>query len=160
MKQTLLITLCLIFFANAHSQGITLLFKGGGSGGWNDPVNWIQIDIPVGQVPIQRAPTELDDVVISNSLSGLSRADFSFDSALNVGGGSSTGYSCRSMHVSNTLLSFDNPRIVDGANTINVYTSIGGFVLLMYQGGLLPAKVYFPAHNTFIFHFCCHRKTQ
>ena len=51
MKQTLLIILCLNVFGNVHSQGITLLFKGGGSGGWNDPVNWIQINTPVGQTP-------------------------------------------------------------------------------------------------------------
>ncbi len=148
MKQTLLILLCFIIVGNTYSQGITLLYKGGGTGGWSDESNWIQINTPTGQTPIQRVPTELDDVVINSTLSGISSIDFSFDSALNVGSGSSSLYQCRSMHVSNTVLSFDNPLIVDGANTISIYTSIGGFVLIDSGSNILRGNLNFFGGNT------------
>jgi hypothetical protein len=130
MKLTLLVALCFITIVNAYSQGITLLYKGGGTGGWNDSLNWIQINTPSGQMPIQRAPTELDDGVFSSSQSGLTSIGIILDSILNVGNNNSTGARCRSMHVSNTVLSFDYARPVDNAPSINIYTSNGGFVLL------------------------------
>src|SRR5436853_1519822 len=98
MKLAFIIILSLNFFANTYSQGITLLYKGGGLG-WNDPVNWIQINTAIGHTPIQRAPTELDDVVFSSSQSGLSSVTISFENSLDsleVGSGSSTNYECRS----------------------------------------------------------------
>jgi hypothetical protein len=132
MKQTLLITLCLIAIGNAWSQGITLLYKGGTFGGWDDPANWIQINTPVGQTPIQRAPTELDDVVFSSSQSGLSSVNIGFPNSsdsIKVGGSTIAGHRCRSIHVSNTDLSLSEN---DNISTLklDVYTTNGGFVLI------------------------------
>ena len=120
MKLTILCFIFLINAGNACSQGITLLYKGGGTGGWNDPSNWIQINTPPGQPPIQRAPTELDDVVFDSSASGLSSITFFLDSNLNVGSGTTSGYRCRSLHISATVISFDNPGVSDYAPTINI----------------------------------------
>ncbi len=79
-------------------------------------------------------PTADDDVVISFSMSGISGVGFGTDDTnpdFNIGGSSPDGPSrCRSMHVSNTEISFDNPHFVDGAPTVNVYTSNGGFVII------------------------------
>src|ERR1019366_103083 len=132
MKQTLIITLCLIAIGNAYSQGITLLYKGGTFGGWDDPANWIQINTPVGQTPIQRAPTELDDVVFSSSQSGLSSVNIGFPNSsdsIKVGGSTTAGHRCRSIHVSNTDLSLSEN---DNISTLklDVYTTNGGFVLI------------------------------
>src|SRR5664279_3560342 len=131
MKQTLLIILFLNVLVSGYSQEITLLYKGGGSGGWNDSLNWIQSNTPTGQTPIQRAPTELDDVIFSSSQSGLSVVNISFDSAysIEVGGSASATYRCKSLHVSNTELAlsghnFESPFFLD------VYTTNGGFVFI------------------------------
>lgn len=130
MKQIFLVILCLQVTCNAHSQGITLLYKGGGNANWNDPANWIQTNTPVGQTPIQRAPTELDDVVISSSQSGILAPNFGFSDSLVVGGNSTTGNRCKSMHVSST--DFGGAAVSSGGNPalINVYTTNGGFVLI------------------------------
>lgn len=131
MKQVIIFLLSLHFSGNIFSQGVTLLFKG--PSGWNDPLSWIQINTPAGLTPIQRVPTELDDVVINKSLSGLSSAGFYSDNINTeffVGSNNTTGYRCRSMHISNTEVAFDNAIYVDGAPSINIYTSNGGFVII------------------------------
>jgi hypothetical protein len=131
MKQILLILFCFAVFANAHSQGITLLYTGQGEGGWIDPTSWTQVNVPSGQTPIQRVPTELDSVVFSSSLSGLSAININFnalDSIVIGGTNTTTPYRCKSMHVSNTDLSLSapNPAVL----LLNVYTSSGGYVLI------------------------------
>ena len=130
MKLTLLLILCLLVFAAARSQGITLLYVGGGSGSFSDSLSWIQIHTPAGQTPIQRAPTAVDDVVFSRSQSGISSVGFIVNDidSFNIGGG--TAPYCRSMHISNTDVSFDYARPIDNAPSLNVYTSNGGFVLI------------------------------
>lgn len=131
MKQVIIFLIGLQFFGNIYSQGVTLLYKG--PSGWNDPLSWIQINTPVGLTPIQRVPTELDDVVISKSLSGLSSAGFYSDNINTeffVGSNNTTGCRCRSMHISNTEVSFDNGIYVDGAPSIDIYTYNGGFVII------------------------------
>jgi hypothetical protein len=132
MKQVVIFLLSLQFSGNIFSQGITLLYKG--PSGWNNPLCWIQINTPAGLTPIQRVPTELDDVVISKSLSGLSSVVFYADNINTdffVGSNNTTGYRCRSMHISNTEVSFDSQNYyVDGAPTINIYTANGGFVII------------------------------
>lgn len=131
MKRLFVTILCLNVYVGLHAQGITLLYKN--NMGWDDSLSWIQINTPSGQTPIHRIPTADDDVVISSSLSGISSVGFATDTSnldFNVGGNSPSGPSrCRSMHVSNTEISFDGP-FVDGAPTINVYTSNGGFVII------------------------------
>ena len=130
-KQGILFLISLQFCGNIFSQGITLLYRG--PSGWNDPISWIQINTPTGLTPIQRVPTELDDVVISKSLSGLSGVGFYSDNINTeffVGSNNTTGYRCRSMHISNTEVSFDNPIYTDGAPSINIYTANGGFVII------------------------------
>ena len=95
-------------------------------------MNWIQNNTPVGQTPIQRAPTELDDVVFSSSQSGISSVAFNFDNSsdsIDVGGSSSTGYRCKSMRVSNTELSIQISPF-NYSLILNVYTINGGFVLI------------------------------
>jgi hypothetical protein len=127
----LIVIACLNICACVHAQGVTLLYKN--NMGWNDPLSWIQINAPVGQTPIQRVPTELDDVVINSSLSGIFSAGFVCDNINTdffVGSNNTVGYRCKSMHISNTDLSFDNPIYIDGAPTINIYTSNGGYVII------------------------------
>ncbi len=131
MKHVFITVACLHVFASMHAQGITLLYKN--DMGWNDPMSWVQINTPSGQMPIQRVPTELDDLVISNSLSGISTTGFYSDNVNTdffVGSNNTTGYRCKSMHISNTDVSFDNPLFVDGAPPVNIYTSNGGFVII------------------------------
>jgi len=115
---------------NTYAQGITLLYKGGD---WNDASSWIQLDAAVGDVPVQKVPIELDDVVFNKSLSGISSAYFYADQSIRgftVGGSGTTGIRCRSMHISNTEVYFEQPGAAGDAGTINVYTSSGGFVLI------------------------------
>jgi hypothetical protein len=131
LKRVFITIAWLSFFTCLNAQGITLLYEG--NGGWNDPLSWIQINTQGGQIPIQRVPTELDDIVISSSLSGLSTVRFNSDNVnpdFNIGSNISTGYRCRSMHVSNTWLSFASPFYVDASPTLNVYTANGGFVIV------------------------------
>jgi hypothetical protein len=132
MKRLFVTIVCLPIFVSLHAQGITLLYKN--DKGWNDPLSWIQINPHAGQTPIQRVPTESDDVVFSFSMSGIPSVGFATDTThpdFNIGGSSPNGPSrCRSMHVTNTSISFDNRSIVDGAPILNVYTSNGGFVII------------------------------
>jgi len=118
--------------SRAQPPRITLLYKN--DMGWDNPLSWIQINTPIGQTPIQRVPTENDDVVISYSMSGISSVSFETDSTkpeFNIGGHSSDAPSrCRSLHVSNTAISFDNPSLINTDAAINVYTSNGGFVII------------------------------
>jgi hypothetical protein len=134
VKKLLITIVCLQISTCLHSQGITLLYKGGGSTSFNDPANWIQINTPQGQTPIQRAPTELDDVIISKSLSGITSVGFQSDNVnpdFNIGGsGSGSLNRCRSMHVSHTDLSFSPENFAGNGALVNVYTSNGGFVIL------------------------------
>ena len=130
MKRALLIILFLNVLVSGYSQGITLLYTGHGTGAFSDSSSWIQLNVPAGQVPIQRAPTSIDDVVFSQSLSGVASIYFSVNlgDSFSIGGGSSSF--CRSMHISNTFVSFDYPGSFDGGATVNVYTSNGGYVIL------------------------------
>jgi hypothetical protein len=146
MKRLLVTIICLNVFACLHAQGITLLYKN--NMGWNDPLSWIQINTPSGQTPIQRVPTADDDVVISFSMSGISSVDFGTDDDIppntdfNIGGAGPNGPSrCRSMHVSNTEISFDNPSIIDGAPYVNIYTSNGGFVIIDSGSNMLHGHI-------------------
>jgi len=124
MKQVIIFLLCLPFSGNIFSQGVTLLYRG--PLGWDDQNSWIQMNPPAGQQPISRVPTEFDDVVFSKSLSGYSI--FNFDHSVIIGGGA--GSLCRSMHVSNMELSFEEINTVNRAGDISVYTDNGGFVLI------------------------------
>jgi len=128
MKKVIVIILCLHLFGKVHSQGITLLYTGG-QGNLGDTIDWIQINTPPGQTPIQRIPTADDDVVFNKTLSGISSVFFSFrgDSA-NIGGGNSPW--CRSMHISNTYVEFINISYQDEGAFINVYTTNGGSVII------------------------------
>ncbi|MEO7044795.1 MAG: T9SS type A sorting domain-containing protein [Ferruginibacter sp.] len=130
MKHVLISVACLYVFTSLHAQGITLLYKN--DMGWNDRLSWVQINTPSGQTPIQRVPTELDDVVVSNSLSGLPTVGFLTDienSEFFIGSNNTTGYRCKSMHISNTDVSFVPTNYIRGAS-VDVYTSNGGFVIL------------------------------
>jgi hypothetical protein len=129
MKQVIFFLVSLQFCGNIFCQGITLLYRG--PSGWSDPASWIQINTPANQTPIQRVPTELDDVVISKSLSGLFSAEFYSDNINTdffVGSNNTKGYRCRSMHISNTEVTFENG-LYSGAS-INISTSNGGFVII------------------------------
>ncbi len=132
MKSVFIAIVCLNVCACLHAQGVTLLYKN--NLGWNDPLSWIQINTPTGQTPLQRVPTELDDVVINSSLSGIYIFPGFIADAINtdffVGSNNTVGYRCRSMHISNTDLSFDSPTYIDGAATLNVYTANGGYVII------------------------------
>lgn len=148
MKQLIITIACLHVFASMHAQGITLLYKN--DMGWNDPMSWVQINTPVGQTPIQRVPTELDDVVISKSLSGLSTVGFISDNIntdFNIGSSDVSGFRCRSMHISNTEITFDVPFNPDGSATINVYTSNGGFALIDSGSDIKRGQFYLNGGN-------------
>src|SRR5664279_1946568 len=145
MKQLFITILCLNVCVCLHAQGVTLLYKT--ALGWDNPLSWIQINTPSGQTPIQRVPTADDDVVFSFSMSGISGVGFATDDAnpdFNIGGSSPDGPSrCRSMHVSNTQISFDNPHFVDGAPAVNVYTSSGGFLIIDSGSNVLHGRFQF-----------------
>ncbi|MGN6247965.1 MAG: T9SS type A sorting domain-containing protein, partial [Ginsengibacter sp.] len=107
--------------------------------GWYNPRSWLQINTPSGQTPIQRVPTAEDDVVISHSMSGIASVGISTDddsppnTDFNVGAdGPGSASRCRSLHISNTQISFDNSSLfaVDDAPTVNIFTSNGGFVII------------------------------
>lgn len=121
----------LLMLGSIYSQGITLLYKGGA--GWNDPTSWIQLNAPMGQIPVQRVPTELDDVIFNQALSGI--ATVTLDAELGtkvftVGGSGTIGYRCRSLHISNTEIYFDQTLEPEVAATILVNTNSGGYVLI------------------------------
>jgi hypothetical protein len=130
MKQFFTLLLLLTAFLNGQSQGISLLFKGGGAS-WNDPVNWVQVNGPSGQTPIKRVPTELDDIIFSGPQSGLPAVSFLFPNFLDsieIGGNNTTGYRCRSMHVSGIQIEFYNTP--PNFPTLNVHTTNGGHVTI------------------------------
>ncbi len=131
MKRMFIAIACLNIFACLHAQGVTLLYKN--NTGWDDRLSWVQINTPAGQTPIQRVPTELDNVIINSSLSGLLTVAFVVDTvghSFFVGSDTTAGYRCKSMHISNTTLYFDNPSNYNGAPTINIYTSNGGYLTI------------------------------
>ena len=156
IKRLFVTIICLNVCVCLHAQGITLLYEN--NSGWNNPLSWIQINTPSGQTPIQRMPTADDDVVISSSMSGISSVGFGTDddtppnTDFNIGGDGPNGPSrCRSMHVSNTQISFDNASLIDAAPTVNVYTSNGGFVIIDSGSNMLswcfPATRRQPSHH-------------
>jgi hypothetical protein len=121
MKRIYTLILCVISL-NGFSQSRTLLYTANG---------WQQIHQPAGQTPDNRPPTSIDDVVISQSLSGLSYVviESTPGQPIKIGGDESSF--CRSMHISNTTVRFyDSTGIdIEGA-VVNVYTSNGGHVLV------------------------------
>lgn len=128
-------TLFLLLFASvaAYSQGITLLYKGGGSGGWNDASNWIQINAPAGQAPIQRVPTEFDHVIFSKSMSGLSSAGIlveKISDSITVGINRTSGIRCRSMHISDMVFGVISNESNEYYPRVFVSTANGGYVLI------------------------------
>ncbi len=148
MKQVVIAIACLNMYACLNAQGITLLYNT--DMGWNDPLSWIQINTPVGQTAIQRVPTELDDVVISNSLSGLSTVGFLSDIVnpeFFVGSNNTSGYRCKSMHISNTMVTFDSPNDIDAAARINIYTSNSGFALVDSGSDIIRGQFYLNGGN-------------
>jgi hypothetical protein len=106
---------------NGFSQGRTLLYTGNA---------WRQINVASGQTADNRPPTSVDDVVISQSLSGLTDAYIPTipGQPLKIGG-DSTSF-CRSMHISHTIVNFYDSALIDGGASVNVYTSNGGYVLI------------------------------
>ncbi len=133
MKRVFIAIACLNTCISVYSQGITLLYKN--DLGWNNPLSWIQMNTPVGQIPIQRVPTYLDGVVVSQALSGIASVSVGGPVDVNAGDsniiGGGTSSICRSMHVSNTTIYFDyKTNFYDGGAPVNVYTSNGGYVLL------------------------------
>lgn len=132
MKCAFIVIACLNICACIHAQGVTLLYKN--NLGWNDPISWLQINTPAGQTPVQRIPTELDDVVVNSALSGIQTAWFiadDFNDDFYVGSNNTTGKRCRSMHISNTDLSFDyGISASSNAPTIYVYSGNGGSVII------------------------------
>ncbi len=142
MKKILLISSCMGLYASTYSQAVKLLYKS--DTGWDNPLSWIQTNAPVGQPPIQRVPTELDDVVISKSMSGISTVYFFTDNTnpdFNIGGSNLNGtIRCRSMHISNTTISFSNPNFIDYAPIVNIYTQNGGFVMIDSGSNMLHGR--------------------
>lgn len=128
MKQVLCLLVAIVFCLIGYSQGITLMYKGG-SGDWGNPVNWIQVNVPVGQTPIQRAPTQFDDVIFSSAQSGLSAGTFFIpeNTGIEIGGTSATGNRCRSLRISNMDVSFTN---FLNMVALDVYTNNGGRVII------------------------------
>ncbi|MGH2563809.1 MAG: hypothetical protein ACRDE5_04820, partial [Ginsengibacter sp.] len=151
MKRAFITAISLCIYASLHSQGITLLYQN--DGGWNDPLSWIQVNTPGGQTPIQRVPTELDDIVISSSMSGLSKVTFYSDNDnpdFYVGSGNTSGYRCKSMHISNTELYFESPYYIDASPVVNVYTSNGGFVLIDSGSNIVHGRLALHGGNSAI----------
>ena len=128
MKQVMLIILCLYIFENASSQGITLLYTGEGSQSFGDALNWIQINVPPGQTPVQRPPTSIDDVVFSKARSGVSGIGFVVADTLGIGGGSSSF--CRRMYVYGMDIEFRATDVDQSGADVRVYTSTGGGLVL------------------------------
>jgi len=120
------------------TKGITLLWIGGSSIYWNDSLNWVQINTTAGQAIVHKAPTELDDVVFSQAMSGLSSVGVNVsDSVANpqpiyplvVGSIDTTGPRCRSLHISGTNLTL-GPGGLDMGISIDVFTANGGHVII------------------------------
>ena len=128
MKKVILIILCLYVFGKASSQGIILLYTGEGSLSFGDPLNWIQINVPLGQTPVQRPPTSIDDVVFSKARSGVSTIGFVTSDTIGIGGGQSSF--CRRMYVYGMDIEFRATDADQSGADVRVYTSTGGGVVL------------------------------
>lgn len=133
MRQIFILLFFITAFLNGQSQGITLLYKGAGgafNGGWKDPLNWVQVNAAAGQTPIQRIPTELDDVIFSGPQSGLTRVYFGFSTGdtVSIGGNTTAGYRCRRMRISKIDIEFNNGGEL--YTNLHVYTSNGGQVII------------------------------
>ena len=110
-------------------SGIQLLYYR--DSGWLSADSWIQINTLPGQTPIQRVPMENDDVVFSNSMSGIDSVNIGADSII-VGGSISASLICHSLHVSGTYVGLGSvsPIFMGDGTFISVYTSNGGYILI------------------------------
>jgi hypothetical protein len=133
MKHFLVIFFNFCFFANAYSQGITLLYTGANGSSYSDSANWTQIDVPAGQSPEHRPPTYIDDVVFSKAMSGLTEISLSAigTDTFKIGGGDSTSF-CRRMYVRGLEFTFGYTSfdIFTYGRPVFVYTQNGGFLSL------------------------------
>ncbi|MEO6358005.1 MAG: T9SS type A sorting domain-containing protein [Ferruginibacter sp.] len=137
MKKILVLLLCLFQFATVFSQGITLLYTGAGTS-YNDPANWVQVNVTPGQIPLRRPPTFIDDVVFSKARSGVSTISFLVNAqdTFGIGGGASSF--CRRMYVYGTDIEFRANDIDNSGADVRVHTSTGGGVVLD-SGSILHA---------------------
>jgi hypothetical protein len=134
MKRIYTLILCVISL-NGFSQSRTLLYTANG---------WQQIHQSAGQTPDNRPPTSIDDVVISQSLSGLSFVTIESPGGEPIKiGGDETSF-CHSMHISNTTVRFHDPADLTGdyGASLNVYTSNGGHVLID-SGAVLDEGIFY-----------------
>lgn len=96
--------------------------------GWLDPHSWIQLNVAVGQIPLNRVPTNQDDVVFSKNMSGISDVLLQVDTIF-VGSSHAANFQCRSIHISGTHIQL--PQNVMGYGTVvSVTTSNGGHVII------------------------------
>lgn len=112
--------------------------------GWNNPASWVQINVTSEQIPIQRVPTELDDVVFSKAMSGISHGVISVDKeddTITVGVNRTSGIRCRSLHISNFIFELGSP-FYEYYPTIIVSTAHGGYVLIDSNSTSLTANFY------------------
>lgn len=137
--------LCNTYAQQSNTNGITLLWIGNGGGYWQDSLNWIQIHVPAGERAVHRIPTEADDVIFSQSISGIDSVDLNVNSSpvdysqvhpLEVGGIDSTGPRCRSIHISGTSLTL-GPGGVDAGIIIDVFTRNGGHIIIDSASSLM-----------------------
>ncbi|MBB1285303.1 T9SS type A sorting domain-containing protein [Flavisolibacter sp. BT320] len=154
MKLTAILLLLLFTSVASFSQGITLLYKGGGSGGWNNASNWVQINTPAGQTPIQRVPTEFDHVIFSKSMSGLSSAGIGvaqIEDTITVGVNRTTGIRCRSMRISNIHFGVSAQNGTESYPWVLVSTENGGYVLIDSNAVIEPANFHLQGGNSSIY---------
>lgn len=152
MKLTMFLVLFLHLCANVYSQGVTLLYKY--QLGWSNPASWVQLNVPAGQIPIQRVPTELDDVVFSKAMSGISRAGIGVEhlsDTITVGINRTSGIRCRSMHISNTSFSVSAQDGLENYPLVLISTANGGFVLIDSNSIVMPANFYLEGGNPELF---------
>lgn len=144
MKKIFLLFFYLHTLTVSFTQGITLLYKGGSSGGWNNPSNWIQLKTPQDQTPIQRVPTELDHVIFSKSMSGISGVLIEPEKegdSITVGINRTSGIRCRSLRISNTSFETSSP-FRNSIPAIFVSTAHGGYVLIDSNSTSLSADFF------------------
>ncbi|RYZ59029.1 MAG: hypothetical protein EOO14_08920, partial [Chitinophagaceae bacterium] len=154
MKLTALLLILFITSVESFSQGITLLYKGGGNGGWNDTANWIQINQPAGGAPIQRVPTEFDHVIFSKSMSGLSSAGIGVEQlsdTITVGVNRTTGIRCRSMRISNIQFGVAARNGMENYPLVLVSTTNGGHVIIDSNAVIEPAYFHLQGGNPSVY---------
>jgi len=139
MKKGLLVAFICLFAEFGYSQSRTLLYTSHG---------WIQLNVPTGQMPDNRPPTYIDDVIFSRARSGDSIYYLAVPPGLALKIGGDTSSFCKRMYVMGMEMNFTpDDGLNDFGAAIEVYANSGGLLSLDSGAVLQEGQVHIIGAN-------------